>query len=92
MAIPSSLFHATQFEITHWKYINVLARPVVFATWKLRPLFRRAAEDESSRRLEDKLLPGWLDNSLSIPFKALACQSWIRFPAGVSLLAIAKRP
>ena len=85
------LFDPTVFEITHWNYINVFALPVVFAARKLRPLFRGLARDKSNRRLEDKMLPRWLDSSLSFAFKALACQSLIRFPAGVSLLAIAKR-
>jgi SAM-dependent methyltransferase len=85
------LFDATLFEITHWNYINVFALPPVFAARKLRPLFRGAARDKSNRRLEDKMLPSWLDSSLSFAFKAPACQSRIRFPAGVGLLAIAKR-
>jgi ubiquinone/menaquinone biosynthesis C-methylase UbiE len=85
------LFDAALFEIMHWNYINVLALPAVFAARKLRPFFRSAAADKSSRRLEDKMLPSFLDNTLSFAFKALACQSWIRFPAGVSLLAIAER-
>lgn len=46
---------------------------------------------ELYERLEDKMLPRWLDASLSMAFKALACQTLIRFPAGVGLLAIAKR-
>jgi 2-polyprenyl-3-methyl-5-hydroxy-6-metoxy-1,4-benzoquinol methylase len=85
------LFDATPFEVTHWNYINVLAFPAVFAARKLRPLFPGAAEGKSNRRLEDKLLPSWLDSSLALAFKALACQNWIRFPAGVGLLAVAKR-
>ena len=85
------LFDATLFEITYWNYINVVALPAVFAARKLRPVLRSAARDKSNRRLEDKMLPSWLDSGLSFAFKALACQSRIRFPAGVSLLAIAKR-
>jgi ubiquinone/menaquinone biosynthesis C-methylase UbiE len=85
------LFDATSFRVMHWNYINVLALPGVFAARKLRPLFRGSAKEKSSARLEDKMLPRWLDTSLSIAFKALACQDWIRFPAGVGLLAIAKR-
>jgi glycosyltransferase involved in cell wall biosynthesis len=46
---------------------------------------------ELYERLEDKILPRWLDASLSMAFKALACQTLIRFPTGVGLLAIAKR-
>jgi ubiquinone/menaquinone biosynthesis C-methylase UbiE len=91
---PSSLlklFDATSFRVIHWNYINVLALPGVFAARKLRPLFRSKAKEKFSARLEDKMLPRWLDTSLSIAFKALACQDWIRFPAGVGLLAIAKR-
>lgn len=42
-------------------------------------------------RLEDKILPRWLDASLSMAFKALACQTLVRFPTGVGRLAIAKR-
>jgi len=85
------LFDAALFEIRHWNYINVLALPAVFAARNLRPLFRGAARGKSNRRLEDKMLPSFLDDTLSFAFKALACQSWIRFPAVVSLLAIAKR-
>jgi hypothetical protein len=77
------LFDAALFEIRHWNYINVLAVPAVFAARDLRPLFRGAARGKSNRRLEDKMLPSFLDDTLSFAFKALACQSWIRFPAVV---------
>ncbi len=85
------LFDAALLEIRHWNNINVLALPAVFAARKLRLLFHGAARGKSNRRLEDKMLPSFLDNTLSFAFKALVCQSWILFPAGVSLLAIAKR-
>lgn len=85
------LFDRTQFKVMHWNYINVLAIPAVFAARKLRALSRSKAGGTSSARLEDKILPRWLDSSLSIAFKALACQHWIRFPAGVGLLVVAKR-
>jgi ubiquinone/menaquinone biosynthesis C-methylase UbiE len=85
------LFDAASFPVMHWNYINVLALPGVFAARKLRPLFRSRPKEKSSGRLEDEMLPRWLDASLSIAFKALACQDWIHFPAGVGLLAIAKR-
>jgi SAM-dependent methyltransferase len=86
-----NLFDLTSFRVTHWNYINVLALPAVFATRTLRVRFRATAKKRCTDRLEDKMLPRWLDASLSIAFKALACQNWIRFPAGVGLLAIAKR-
>jgi len=85
------LFDATPFEVTHWNYINVLAFPAVLAVRKLWPLFPGVANGKSNRRLEDKILPPWLDSSLAFAFKALACQNWIRFPLGVGLLAVAKR-
>ena len=85
------LFDTTSFKITHWNYINVLALPAVFAVRKLRWLFRGGPTQNSTTRLEDKILPGWLDAGMSITFKALACQGLIRFPAGVSLLAVVKR-
>jgi len=85
------LFDGTSFKVVHWNHINVLALPIVFAARKLRPLVRGNTREKSPARLEDKMLPRWLDSSLSIAFKALACQTWIRFPAGVGLLVIAKR-
>jgi hypothetical protein len=85
------LFDTTQFKIMHWNYINVLAIPAVFAARKLRVLSRDKARRTSAARLEDKILPRWLDSTLSMGFKTLACQKWIRFPAGVGVLAIAKR-
>lgn len=85
------LFDATPFNVTHWNYINVLAIPMVFAARKLRALSRDGARGKCSARLEDKILPRWLDSSLSVAFKALACQRSIRFPAGVGLLVVAKR-
>jgi len=85
------LFDRTQFQIMHWNYINVLAIPAVFAARKLRALSRTDGRGNSAVRLEDKILPRWLDSSLSMVFKTLACQRWIRFPAGVGLLLVAKR-
>jgi hypothetical protein len=85
------LFDAASFKIIHWNYINVLATPAAFAARKLRALSRGKCRGNPSARLEDKILPRWLDSSLSMSFKALACQSWIRFPVGVGLLVIAKR-
>jgi hypothetical protein len=75
----------------YWNYINILALPMVFTTRKLRRLFRGEARQEFTGRLEDKILPRSLDVVLSMAFKALACQTLIRFPAGVGLLVIAKR-
>lgn len=85
------LFDTTQFQIMHWNYLNVLAIPAVFAARKLRALSRTGGRGNSAVRLEDKILPRWLDSSLSMAFKTLACQRWIRFPAGVGLLLVAKR-
>src|SRR5262249_30608873 len=80
------LFDTTSFKIMHWNYINVLAIPAVFAARKSRALSRGSGKTNSPARLEDKILPNWLDSSLSMTFKALACQRWIRFPVGVGLL------
>jgi SAM-dependent methyltransferase len=85
------LFETPSFTVMHWNYVNVLALPVVFTARNLRRLFRGEAREKFTDRLEDKILPRWLDSGLSMAFKALACQTLIRFPAGVGLLAIAKR-
>jgi ubiquinone/menaquinone biosynthesis C-methylase UbiE len=85
------LFGATQFKIMHWNYINVVAIPAVFAARKLRALNEGRKRGTSAARLEDKILPRWLDSTLAMAFNTLACQNWIRFPAGVGLLAVAKR-
>jgi ubiquinone/menaquinone biosynthesis C-methylase UbiE len=85
------LFDATSFDVVHWNYINVLAIPAVFAARKWRALSGHKGRANSAARLEDKILPRWLDSSLSVAFKALACQRSIHFPAGVGLLLVAKR-
>ena len=85
------LFNTTAFTVTHWNYINVLALPMVLTARKLRRLFARKGHQKVTGRLEDKILPRSLDAALSMAFRALACQTLIRFPAGVGLLLIAKR-
>ena len=65
---------------------HMIAAPIHDVYCGLRGFTRELYE-----RLEDKILPRWLDASLSMAFKALACQTLIRFPTGVGLLAIAKR-
>jgi len=85
------LFGTTSFNVLHWNYINVLAIPAVYAARKMRAVSEDKNKGTSAVRLEDKILPRWLDSSLSVAFKALACQRSIRFPAGVGLLVVARR-
>jgi SAM-dependent methyltransferase len=76
-------------DIMHIAYINVLAFPAVFAIRKLRRMF---PEPQGAARAEENIPPAWLNQFLQATFVGLACQSAVRFPFGVGLLAVAKKP
>jgi len=82
------LFDPVHFEILHLNYINVLALPAILLTRKLRVLFPTR---KSGGRLEEFIPPSILNGFLRQSFVSLACQRFLRFPAGVGLLAVARR-
>ncbi len=75
------------FELIHWNYQNVLPLPLVFLIRKWRLL----REERVDGRWEDQLPPCWINSLLEFQFVALACQRWIRFPFGVSMVLVARK-
>jgi SAM-dependent methyltransferase len=85
-----ALFPATEWELVHVNYTNVLVYPAVWLARKWRALRRRLGLKESAVRAEDQLPPRWLNSLLRAQFVALA--KWrVPFPFGVSLLLVARR-
>ena len=84
------LLKGAGFEISFWNHINVLAFPIVF-------LLRRWREwvgggENPLDRPENRIPWGPLNRLLEWQFVRAAVQKWIRFPFGVSILVIAKKP
>ena len=75
-----------QLAIEHWNFINVLALPAVYFARKIRTII-----GTSQRRAEDSIPPQTLNRVLKKAFTGLACQTKIRFPLGVGLLAVVRR-
>lgn len=78
------------FEVVHCSYVNVAALPLVLAVRKWRTL-QRALGGGGGARSEDTIPPRWANTVLRWSFVRLACQRWIRFPAGVGLLAVLRK-
>ncbi|HEX5400464.1 MAG TPA: methyltransferase domain-containing protein [Verrucomicrobiae bacterium] len=79
-----------QFEILHLNYINVAVLPAVFLVRKFRALKQRLGLKSISRS-EDRIPPAWLNGFLRRSFVWLACQRFVRFPAGVGLLVVLRK-
>jgi SAM-dependent methyltransferase len=83
------LLARANLEIVQCRYINWIALlPIALVRLKRRffPLAPGAP------RAEDEIPPAWINTLLYYLFVSPACVSWIRPPAGVSLLAIARVP
>ena len=85
-----ALLPNASFEVVHCNYVNVVVLPLVVMVRKWRGL-KRALGFPIDARSEDRIPPRWLNAALRWSFVALGCQGWIRFPAGVGLLAVLRR-
>ncbi len=81
----------SEFEILHINYINVAILPIVFAVRKWRGLKHRLGFKTDSR-LEDVIPSPWINCCLRRAFVFLSCQNAIRFPSGVGLIAVLRKP
>lgn len=79
-----------RFELVHLNYINTAVLPAVYLVRKARALKTKLGL-KSASRAEDTVPPSWMNRVLRWLFVASACQSRVRFPAGVSLLAVLRR-
>jgi 2-polyprenyl-3-methyl-5-hydroxy-6-metoxy-1,4-benzoquinol methylase len=79
-----------QFQVVHCAYINVAALPAVYLIRKIRVLLGKFGF-VSTRRSEDQPPPPALNAVLKYLFVKLACQTKVKFPAGVGLLLVLKR-
>jgi ubiquinone/menaquinone biosynthesis C-methylase UbiE len=79
------------FEILHLNYINVAVLPVVWLIRKFRSLKQRLGF-KTTARSEDALPPAWLNRFLRWMFVRLACQKTVKFPAGVGLIVVLRKP
>ena len=78
------------FEIVQLNYVNVAVLPAVFLVRKFRALKLRLGLPATARS-EDRIPPAWLNRFLQWLFVRLACQTTLRFPAGVGLLAVLRK-
>ena len=86
-----ALLDKSSFQVIHWNYINVVALPAVWLIRKLRYMADMFGFSASGR-VEDSIPPAPLNGVLRWIFVKLACQTMIRFPAGVGLLGVWRKP
>ncbi len=86
-----ALLEKTPLQMLHWNYVNVAALPAVWLVRSLRKL-RAPSSAGTSIRAEDAIPPAPLNGLLRWIFVKLACQSLIRFPAGVGLVGVWRKP
>ncbi len=82
-----ALFDAKEWEILHWNYTNVAVFPLV---WLVRR-WQRWRKPAAGQRAEDRLPPSWINAALLRIYVGPAMARRCKFPAGVSLLLIARR-
>lgn len=82
-----ALFPVGEWKIEHWNYTNVAVFPAV---WLIRR-WQKWRKPTEGRRAEDRLPPPALNRLLQRIFVGLALARRIKFPAGVSLLLIARK-
>jgi len=80
------LVSSRNFEILNLNYMNFWAFPAV---WTLRRL--RAITSATASRVEDKLPPSVINSALRGLFVWSSCQTMIRWPFGVGLLAVLRK-
>jgi SAM-dependent methyltransferase len=85
------LVHSAGFEVVHCNYVNVLAFPAVYAIRKLR-CGKQEQPNDSGERAEERIPRAPLNAILKWTFVAPACQTTVKFPFGVGLLLVARRP
>lgn len=85
------LLRAAGLEVVHCAYINVFPLPAVWLLRKLRAWFPKPPGPAGSRA-EERIPPDWLNRLLQWLFVASATQTSVPFPAGVGLLAVARKP
>lgn len=73
-------------ELLHLEFANVLVMPLIWLVRKWRAWF-----GSTDHRLEDSIPPEPLNTFLRWSYVGLACQTWVSFPFGVSLVAVARR-
>ncbi len=79
-----------QFEVLHCAYINVAALPAVYSMRAFRGVCAKLGIKLAGR--PEDYVPGPLMNGLlQNLFVKLACQTAVKFPAGVGLLAVLRR-
>lgn len=78
------------FEVECCQYVNVAALPLVLAIRKYRAL-KECFGGKTTARSEDMLPPRLINDLLRWTYVKPACQSVIRFPAGIGLLAVLRR-
>jgi SAM-dependent methyltransferase len=85
-----ALFSASQWEMLHVNYTNVLAFPAVWFLRKWRRWSNRKAAKDTQSRSEDVIPSSWLNRLLCATFVGLG-KSRVPFPFGVSLLLVARK-
>jgi len=83
-SLEATLSHPC-LKLTHLNYINVFALPAIWFARTLQQFRQRA------RRFEDQVPPEPLNLVLRALMRIPACQTWLKFPAGVGLLAVVQK-
>jgi len=83
-SLKATLSHP-QLRLTHMDYINVFALPAIWLARTVQKVRQRAL------RFEDQIPPAPLNVLLRALMRIPACQTWLRFPAGVGLLAVVQK-
>ncbi len=86
-----ALFPATEWEVIHVNYTNVVIYPAVWLVRKWRRLSpTKPVAGSTASRTEDRVPPAWLNALLQSIFVGLA-KVRMPLPFGVSLLLVARR-
>lgn len=75
------------WEVLHWNYTNVVVLPAV---WLVRRWQSRHGVSDG-RRTEDRVPPRWINTALRRCFVRVGLVRRVHFPAGVSLLLVARK-
>jgi SAM-dependent methyltransferase len=86
-----ALFPASDWEIVHVNYTNVVAFPAVWAIRQWRGLRKGRTASPATHRTEDLVPPRPVNALLKSLFVGLGKLRGIRFPFGVSLILVARR-
>lgn len=86
-----ALLARTSFQMLYWNYVNVAVLPIIWMVRKLRNL-RAKSNAATGARAEESIPPEPINKLLRWVFVTLACQRIIRFPAGVGLVGVWRKP